>query len=432
MKNKRPFNATSVALAALLRCETQGAYVALSSQSEAKALKDERDARLAIAIAHGVTEQKIRLDYILGVLLGRSGATLTPHTRNLLRIALYQLMFMERPAHAVVNEAVEMGEHRGEKSLLNAALRRAAADREALFALPAREKDELRYLSLAYAMPKDKVRIFVRNFGLERTESLLAAYGKRPPLCLRVNTVKTTREALLQAFTQVAIDALPSPLSPDGIRINGIANPTLLPGFDQGFFFVQDESSQLALRALAPKPNMRLLDACAGLGGKTFSAAALMDGRGEIFASDLHEGKIGVLGEQASRLGFENINFYCHDASSPFPEEWGTFDALICDVPCSGLGVIRRKPDLRHRPLDGQDELIALQKAILRCASEKLKAGGRLLYSTCTVTHEENRGNVDDFLISHPDFSLKEDRLLLPDTDGCDGFYFAVLQKNPT
>ena len=430
MSNKRSNNATSAALAALLRCETQGAYVTLSSQSEAKALEDERDVRLAIAIAHGVIEQKIRLDYVLGGLLGRSSASLTPHTRNLLRIALYQLMFMERPSHAAVNEAVDMGEHRGEKALLNAVLRRASSDRDALFALPPRDKDELRYLSLAYAMPKDKVRVFAREFGIERTESILAAYAKRPHFCLRINPLKTTRETLLDRFRNAGIDAIPSPITPDGIRVKSVANPTLLPGFDQGFFFVQDESSQLALRALAPSSDGRLLDTCAGLGGKTFSAASLMEGRGEIFASDLHEGKIGVLREQADHLGFENINFYCHDASLPFPSEWGFFDYVICDVPCSGLGVIRRKPDLRHRPSDGQEELCALQRAILNTAAERLKPSGQLLYSTCTVTHEENRGNVDAFLANHPDFSLRTDRQLMPDTDDCDGFYFAVLQKN--
>lgn len=429
MKNKISPNATSVALATLLRCETQGAYVTQASQSEAKILTDERDARLAIAVAHGVIEQKIRLDYVLGVLLGRSSGDLTPHTRNLLRIALYQLMFMDRPAHAAVNEAVELGEHRGEKSLLNAVLRRASSELESLFALPPREKDALRYLSLAYAMPKEKVRIFVREFGMERAESVLSAYQSRPHFCLRVNTAKTTREALLQAFGEAGIHASPSPVSPDGIRVTGIANPTLLPTFDQGFFFVQDESSQLALRALAPQPNARLLDCCAGLGGKTFSAASLMQGVGEIYASDLHEGKIGVLREQANRLGFSRINFCCHDASLPFPKEWGLFDYVICDVPCSGLGVIRRKPDLRHRPLDGQNDLLTLQKAILANASACLKPNGRLLYSTCTVTQDENRNTVDAFLEAHPDFSLETDRLLMPDTDDCDGFYFAVLKK---
>lgn len=430
MKNKQAANATSVALAALLRCENHGAFVTLASQSEAKALTDERDARLAIAIAHGVTEQKVRLDYVLGILLARSSADLTPHTRILLRIALYQLMFMDRPPHAAVNEAVGLGAHRGEKSLLNAVLRRAASDRDALFSLPAREKDELRYLSLAYAMPKDKVRVFVREFGIERTESLLVSYDVRPHFCLRVNTAHTTRDDLLRLFKEASIDALPSPLSPDGIRIRGIANPTLLPAFDKGCFFVQDESSQLALRALSPTADSRLLDTCAGLGGKTFSAAALMEGKGEIFASDLHEGKIGVLREQAQLLGFENINFCCHDASLPFPQEWGLFDCVICDVPCSGLGVIRRKPDLRHRLLDEQEDLLRLQRAILERGAERLRSGGRLLYSTCTVTHEENRGNVDSFLADHPDFSLEKDRLFMPDTDDCDGFYFAILKKN--
>ena len=221
----------------------------------------------------------------------------------------------------------------------------------------------------------------------------------------------------------------PFPISPDGIRVTGVTNPTHLPGFEEGLFFVQDESSQLALRALLPQGDCRLLDTCAGLGGKTFSAACLLNGQGEIYASDLHEGKIGVLQEMATHLGFKNINFYCHDASLPFPSEWGLFDCVICDVPCSGLGVIRRKPDLRHRPLEGQEALTELQSAILTRGAEMLKAGGRLLYSTCTVTHAENRGNVDAFLLNHPDFSLECDRLLMPDTDDCDGFYFAVLTK---
>ena len=430
MKNKHSANATSAAFFALLRCEKDGAFVSFSSQSEAKHLENERNARLAIAIAHGVIEQKIRLDYVLGTLLARRTADLNDRTRILLRIALYQLMFMDRPAHAVVNEVVEMGEHRGEKSLLNAVLRRASSERDLLFALPPREKDELRYLSLAYAIPKDKVRIFVREFGLARTEDVLRALQKRPLLCLRVNTVKSSRDALLKLFMDAGIHAEPSLLSPDCIRITENVNPALLPGFAEGFFFVQDESSQLALRALMPKGEGRLLDCCAGLGGKTFSAACHMMGKGEIFASDLHEGKINVLQEQATRLGFENIHFRCHDASLPFPAEWGLFDYVICDVPCSGLGVIRRKADLRHRPLDTQEELCRLQSEILLRASEMIACGGRLLYSTCTVTEAENRRNVELFLASHPQFSLESDRLLMPDTDQCDGFYFAVLIKN--
>ena len=429
MNKKLPKNAASAALCALIRFESNGAFVTLSSQSEAAGLSDERDARLAIAVAHGVIEQKIRLDYVLGSLLGRSIKDLTVHTRNLLRLALYQLMFLERPPHAIVNEAVELGEHRGEKALLNAVLRRACTERESLFDLPSREKDELRYLSLAYAMPKDKVRIFVSEFGIERTESILKSYQKRPHFCLRVNTLKTTRNSLLQSFNEAGISALPSPLSPDGIRVTGVTNPTRLPLFDQGYFFVQDESSQLALRALAPHADTRLLDSCAGLGGKTFSAAAIMEGRGIVFASDIHDGKIGVLSNQASLLGLKNINFCCHDATLPFPQEWGTFDYVLCDVPCSGLGVIRRKPDLRHRPLDSQDELISLQRAILATASECLKDGGSLLYSTCTVTREENRKNIDFFLENHPDFFLESDRLFMPDTDDCDGFYYAILKK---
>ena len=431
MKKTTVNSATASAVSALLRCETDSAFVGMAVQAESRLLDEERDRRLAVAIAHGAVEKTVRIDYAAGILLSRAISSLAPHTRAVLRAALYQLMYMERPAYAVVNEAVTLGKHQGERALLNAVLRRAASSREALFTLPPREKDDVRYLSLAYSMPRDKVRAFIAEFGIERTETLLASLEEAPHFCLRVNTVLSTRKALIEILNhQEGVTATPSPLSPDGIRIEGIYNPAQLRGFEEGLFFVQDEASQLALRALSPKPHTRTLDTCAGLGGKTFSAAALMEDKGEIVAADLYERKLANLSLHAASLHLQSISFCCHDACAEYPSDWEKFDFVITDVPCSGLGVIRRKPDLRHRPLEDTETLTALQGKILANGAKMLKSGGRLLYSTCTLRSAENHQVVNNFLLKHPSFSLTEERTLMPDADGCDGFYYAILTKS--
>ncbi len=433
-KNKaatKPVAARQAALKALLRAEHDGAYITLAAPAEALACADERDRRLAVALAYGTVERSVTIDYAAGRLLRKSIRDLAPHTRALLRLALYQLMYMTRlPAYAVVSETVSMGKHAGERGLLNAVLRRAAADIPALLQPPPRERDELRHLSVRYAMPLPLVRLYVKELGVDRAEHILAAFLQEPALTLRINPLRTSREALAAALTAAGYAPVLSPLAPDAVLLRGSCVPEALPGFAEGCFFVQDISSQLAVRALAPRPDMRVLDVCACPGGKTFSALCLAEGRGEFYACDVHESKLSLLTDTAKRLGLKPTLVAARDATQAVPAEWGRFDAVICDVPCSGLGVVGKKPDLRHRSLERLNDLPPLQLSILESATAALRTGGRLLYATCTLLSCENRGVVDAFLSRHGEFSLESDRTFYPDIDQTDGFYYAVLTKH--
>lgn len=422
--------ARAVALTALLRAEEDGAYITLVAPLGAEQLEDIRDRRLAVALAYGVTERRITLDYVAGRLLARSIRELEAHTRALLRLALYQLMYMTRtPAYAVVNETVSMGRHAGERSLLNAVLRRAANDISALFILPEREKDALRYLSVRYALPLPLVRLFVKEFGEERAESLAASFLVRPPLTLRVNNCRTSQAEMEGALTAGGYSPKAVEDLSDCLLLDGSAVPEELPGFSEGHFFVQDIASQRAVRALQPKAGMRILDVCACPGGKTFSAFCLADGQAEVFAADLHESKLPLLKGMAKRLGFQPVLVTVRDATEKPPVEWGMFDRIICDVPCSGWGVLRKKPDLRHRQQTDIDALPPLQLDILQASASALAEDGQIMYSTCTLRSAENGDVVREFLAENDGFSLLEERTFYPDRDDCDGFYYAILQK---
>ncbi len=422
--------AREAALRALLRVERDGAYITLAAPAEALACADERDRRLAVALAYGTTERLVTVDYAAGRLLAKSIRDLAPHTRALLRLALYQLMYMTRlPAYAVVSETVSMGKHAGERGLLNAVLRRAASDIPALSAPPDRNRDELRHLSVKYAMPLPLVRIYAKELGVARAESVLAAFTGEPTLTLRVNPLRTSREDLAARLEQAGYTPQLPQQAPDALLLTGSCVPEELPGFAEGHFFVQDVSSQTAVRALAPRPGMRVLDVCACPGGKSFSALCLAEGRASLYACDLHQSKLSLLTDTAKRLGLAPALVTARDATQPIPQEWGSFDAVICDVPCSGLGVVGKKPDLRHRQLDNLQELPPLQLSILHTSAAALKPGGRLLYATCTLLSCENREVVNAFLATHSEYVLESDRTFYPDTDRTDGFYYAVLCK---
>ncbi len=422
--------ARACALRALLRMERDGAYAPIVAQSEARVLQDARDVRLALSLVYGVCERRITLDHIGGKLAERQIKTLSPHTRALLRLALYQLFYMQKiPAYAVVSETVSLAKQKGERAFLNAVLRRAAADTDMTHYLPPREKDELRYLSVCESVPMPLLRRLSAELGVEKTKEVLSAINAPPYLTLRVNTQKATVDALMSALTEAGYEAQRTSESPYGISLSGNAAVTELPHYEDGWFFVQDESSQLAVCALSPTRGARVLDTCACPGGKSFSALCMMEGEGSLHARDLHESKLSLIEESARRLGFSLAELSARDASLPLDEcDLGAYDFVVCDVPCSGLGVLGKKPDLRHRDLSEIDLLPALQMRILRQASRAVCDGGRLLYATCTVLAAENGEVVSAFLAENGDFTLKKERLLLPERMR-DGFYYAVLEK---
>ena len=432
-------NARREALRLLLRAEENGSFVnLLLPPRDSDGGEEARDRALLCALLYGCVERRLTLDYAIATLTKRPSDSLSPHTRNLLRLGLYQLYFMERiPAFAAVSESVSLAKNRGETSLINACLRQAAKGSPPL---PPREKNAARYLSIAYSFPLPTVKLFLSLYGEEETEALLRAFNAPPSLTLRVNTLKLSREAYLSLLEERGIDASPTAYSPFGVRLAESIDPTHLPLYREGGFFVQDEASQIEALALGVRRGDTVLDACACPGGKSFSAAIEGGDCGRVIASDISASKLPLIEDGASRLSLSSVTARVLDARIPDESLLRKCDRVICDVPCSGLGVLGKKPDLRYLSLDRFDTLIPIQREILRASAEAVKEGGVLVYSTCTLNPDENAGVVNAFLAENAAFAPVDFTAgalssrcgmltLLPHREGTDGFFIAKLQR---
>ena len=308
---------------------------------------------------------------------------------------------------------------------------------------PPREKNPLRYLSVAYSVPLPLVRLFAAQYGEEETEKLLAAFSVSAPLTLRVNTLRVSREDLKKELLARGIDITETPYAPTGLRLSCSADPTSLYGFFEGYFYVQDEASQVAVAALSAssvEEGGLIIDTCACPGGKSFGAAMDAGNRARVLSFDLHESKLPLIVSGAERLGISSVTAAVRDGQTPAPDLFGKADRVLCDAPCSGLGVIGKKPDLRYRPFEGVEELPALQQKLLHAASLYTKKGGILVYSTCTLNEAENGGVCREFLKNHPEYVAEDFSVgLLSSTDGqltllphvhhTDGFFVAKFRR---
>ena len=422
-------DARKIAARVLERCEAANGYsnIALDTAIRRSDLQDV-DRALLTALVYGVLEHRITLDFYIQSLCDGDPKDIPPEVRTALRLGIYQLAYMDRiPDHAAVNESVAMVTRRA-RGFVNAILREFLR-RGKNIPLPARDADSVRYLSVKYSFDESIARRFLESFGMDRTEALFEAFSKEPPLCIRVNTLRISREELLMAFSEHGVRAEATEKCDTGIRILDKIPTMQLYGFREGLFFVQDEASQLAVRALNAKEGMRVLDTCACPGSKSFGAAIDMKDRGSLFSCDLHANKLSLIDEGAKRLGITSIKTATADARTPIEDFVSSFDRVLCDVPCSGFGVFAKKPELRYKDAELCRALPRIQADILENASRYVANGGRLVYSTCTLLSEENGENVRTFLSAHAEFSLLEECTLYPDTDGTDGFFFAVMEK---
>lgn len=424
-------NVRRLALELLMRMEREGGYSnrlldAAISGSELESA----DRALLSQLVTGVTERRITLDHIISSLSSVPLRRLDPDALCLLRMGLYQLRYLDRiPPHAAVSETVGLARSRS-RGFINAVLR--SYQRADDISLP--EKPEALRLSVAYSAPEALCKRFISLFGIEGAEGILASYLEAPPLTLRVNTLKTTREELIRTLEDEGFACSPTGLSPYGIRVSGSGLPTAIA---KGLAFVQDEASQLSALVLDPQPGERLLDACACPGGKTFSAAMLMNNEGGITACDLHSSKLPLIASGAERLGISIIRTQACDSSKP--REGEKYSSIICDVPCSGLGVAAKKTEIKYRPLERNAELPPLQYDILCAVSRSLKPGGTLVYSTCTILPEENEAVTDRFLAEHEDFeampftvsglAAPSGRLTLLPSSEHDGFFISKITR---
>ncbi len=420
-------NARKLAVKTLLKIERDNAYsnITLNSVLKEEELENE-DKSFFSALVYGVLDRKITLDYVLSGFMKTSIKKTAPFTLNCLRAGLYQIMYMDKiPTSAAVNEAVKIIKSSKESrnsGFVNAVLRKAATTE---IKLP--EGNTAEALSIRYSAPLWICDSFIADYGSENAESLLLESLKSPPVILRVNTTKITVEDLILRLNESGIKAEQGEAE-DSVIIEKGMDISANPLYKEGLFYAQDYASQKAVSVLNPKPNSRVLDLCAAPGGKSFTIACLMENKGEIISCDLYEKRVGLIASSAKRLGLDIIKPTVNDAVV-FNPKLGEFDFVLCDVPCSGLGVIRRKPELKYKTDCDFKELSDIQYKILCNAVKYLKNGGKLLYSTCTLRSVENEKLVIRFEKEYNELSKVYEHTFMPHTDNTDGFYCALFEK---
>ena len=426
-------SARTSALRVLNACRQNGAWAdaALAAELGRETLSAP-DAALTSRIVYGVLQTRMLLDYYLSAYCTQRLDHLQQPLPDILRIGAYQILYLDKvPDHAAVSESVELAKanKRGSAAgLVNAVLRKLSQNKNHLPALPA---DPTERLSVETSHPRALTERMIAMLGAEEAGAFLRANNALAPVTVQVNPLKTTADKLLTELANAGIDAKPHPWVPDCIELTGVGDLSTLPAFYRGEFLVQDAAARLA--SLGVEPGMRVLDVCAAPGGKSFSAAFAMRGKGSIVACDLHENKLKRIRDGAARLGIDCIETQAADGRV-FRADWAeSFDAVLCDVPCSGLGIIRKKPDIRYKDMSAFAALPDIQRAILKNASHYVKAGGLLVYSTCTVLPEENDGVTEAFLRSHSEFTPVPDghgAAFWPQRDQTDGFYLFRMRKN--
>ncbi len=431
-------SARTTALSALIACRKQDAWSdGVLKEYIARDRLDRRDAALASRLCYGVMQNRVLLDFYISAFLKGKLSALQPVVLDILRLGMYQLTMMDRiPASAAVNEAVEMGKkyaNRQAAGLINGVLR--AVTRVENLPQP---KD----LATKYSHSTQLVSLLRENVGEELMEPLLASHNEAPKTALQVNPLLGDFDEVFYELEQVGSEPERHPWLPGCILVSGTGNLEALDCFRQGKVYAQDPAAKLAVLAANPAPGMRLLDCCSAPGGKSFASAMLMENQGEIISCDLHSHKMKIIEAGAKRLGISIITAMQRDGREFCPEWENAFDTVICDVPCSGLGVIRKKPDIRYKDLGALEGLPKIQKDILDNVSRYLKPGGVLLYSTCTILKRENEVVVKDFLQRHDDYTAEDFSLpgeimsrhgmltLLPPVHGTDGFFLCKLRKN--
>lgn len=386
--------------------------------------------KLFTFLFYGVLEKKITLDYLISVFSDLPLHKIDGKVLALLELGVFQIFYAEKiPLHAAVNETVALaGAIPGAGGFVNAVLRNAAArknERDALLDLPGKKG-----MSVRYGYPKHLVSLWCENYGVDRTIAIMEAQNAPGAFSLRCNTLKTAFEAWEEKLAASHLPFHRNPLAKNCVTVEEAIVPDEIPGFSEGECFVQDAAAGHAVDLLAIRPGDRVLDLCAAPGGKTFAAACDLEGQGEIIASDLHENRLHLLEAGLRRLGIRGVKTAVCDAAVDLPAPEKTFDKIILDAPCSGYGVISKKPDLRYKSREETKSLPALQSAILENAARALKRGGTILYATCTLNKAENEDVTDHFLKNHPNFHRKRPpETIFPEKCEHDGFFADLLEE---
>lgn len=439
------------ALKTLIDINEKGAYsnISLDRHLERSDLKG-TDRAFITELVYGTMKWKLSIDFIIERFSSVKLSKISKPIMNILRLGVFQLMYTDRiPASAACNESVRLAKkygHNASGGFVNAVLRNISRNSDKID-YPDKMKEPVKYLSVKYSHPEWMVRNWVKSYGEDFTEELLKSNNKTPDFIVRVNTLKTTRQDLIEALSKEGLEASEGKHAKEAVVIKNPSSVVRLSSFKDGLFQVQDESSMLVAAILDPKPDSLVIDSCSAPGGKATHIAQLMKNRGKIIARDVHEHKIGLIIESAKRLGITIIEPEVFDSEGPDTKYSEKADAVLVDAPCSGLGIIRRKPDIKWtRKPEDLKEITGLQKKILLSSSGSVKPGAILVYSTCTLGSMENEDIVKWFLDENREFYLEDITEFLPkglqkatssqgfiklypNTDGIDGFFIARMRR---
>lgn len=432
--------AREVALQCLMAEERQGAWSDGYLRSAIRrAGLDRRDAAFCTRLAFGVLQNRMLLDWHIARLSKTPLDKLELPVRGCLQLGIYQLLFLDRvPVHAAVNESVSLAKQYSRNP-------RAAALVNAILRTVDRTKADLpqpKERSIRYSHPEWLVKEFSHTLPEEEVEQLLAADNSQPPTQIQVNTLKGTPEALMEELTRAGGTVTLHPWLPNCLELEGTGSLEDLSAFREGRFYVQDAAARLAVLCAGAEPGMKVLDACAAPGGKSFAAAIQMECKGDILSCDIHPRKVELIREGAERLGFSNIHAEVRDGKVFDPALEGRFDLVMADVPCSGLGIIRKKPDIRYKDPEALKGLPDVQRDILSNVARYVRPGGVLLYATCTILSRENEEVAVWLTEREKDFTLEPFTLpgpigrvetgmltLWPHRHETDGFFMAKLRR---
>lgn len=430
--------ARQIAFNALCKIQKDNSYSNIALDSFlSKSELDTRDKSFVSALFYGVIERQLTLDYNLSLYLSKPLKKLKPEVLTLLRMGAYQLLFMEKvPSSAAVNETIKLSKKNSlqfASGLINAVLRKV--DTNGL-CLPD-EDNEVKYLSIKYSCNEWLIEKWLKEYGRADTEEFLKSSLGASEIYIRVNTTKTDSDSLVKMLEEEGIEAEKTYL-PNALKISFGGNDIeKIETFKKGLFHVQDLACQLAVKALGVNEGDRVFDLCSAPGGKAFTMAQFAEKAGEILAFDIHEKRVELIKRGAIRLGLSNIKAFVGDASV-HNDSLGFADKILCDVPCSGFGIIGKKPEIKYKKQEEAEEIEKLQYPILENAASYVKIGGRLLYSTCTLSKKENENVCERFLKEHDNFcsiiplpEITEEKYvtLMPHKNGTDGFFIALFER---
>ncbi|MGN0489265.1 MAG: 16S rRNA (cytosine(967)-C(5))-methyltransferase RsmB [Ruminococcus sp.] len=439
-------NTRNIALKILLDIEQNGAYSAIALNKEIKINKlNKLDSSFVSALVYGVLERKLTIDYIIKQYSKIPLRKIETKTKNILRLGILQLLFMDKvPESAAVNESVNLAKkHKLQKSagFINGILR-SITRAEVKYTFPDEKKDYLYYLSIKYSCPQDIVKLWTESYGKDIAVKILESLSGRPALTARVNTLKISADKLIEELQSEGVHAEKSPIAENALLLNNTGSIEHLKSYIEGKLYIQDIASQLCVKALNPQANDLVYDVCSAPGGKSLTSAQLMKNRGKIYTYDIYEHKLKLIDKTAKRLGISCIKTALRNAETD-SQELLLADKVLCDVPCSGLGVLRRKPEIRYKDNLIYNDLPDLQYKILCNSSRLVVIGGILVYSTCTLNVAENQQNAKRFLDEHKNFQpvkinigvehcIDEEENMLtlfPHFHGTDGFFISVFKR---